>query len=279
MYKYFLSGFDLDQETAELIAGRVRAETLQQGTYGYRFSLSEKLTTDETVGIGEDYECDILNLPLEFNPDDVKLVISDMDSTFIAIECIDEIADFAGKKTEVSQVTERAMRGELDFAASLTARVSLLADLPASVLDQVYEQRLTLNPGAHELVQQLKKHQIKFALVSGGFTSFTKRLETEFELDYTRANKLEISNNKLTGKVLGDIIGAEAKQAYLLELCRQLNISPQQTIALGDGANDLKMMQQAGLSVAYRAKPTVQQQANCALNHSGLDAVLNLLSL
>ncbi len=220
---------------------------------------------------------DINPLPEDFRFDDVRLVISDMDSTLINIECVDEIADFAGVKAQVAAITEAAMRGELDFAASLTQRVATLEGLDESVLDQVYDERLSPNPGAETLINGLKVRGVKFALVSGGFTFFTDHLKQRLGLDYTRANVLEKDGSRLTGRVLGHIIDAAAKEAFLNELCDQLGISPKQAIAIGDGANDLKMLTAAGLGVAYRAKPTVQEQSDVVLNHSHLDAVLHFL--
>ena len=222
-------------------------------------------------------QLDVNCLPESFQPDTVRLLISDMDSTLISIECVDEIADHVGIKSEVSEITEAAMRGELDFKSSLQKRVKLLKGLPTHALECVYEERLTLNPGAEQLIKGLKEKGIKFALVSGGFTFFTERLKTALGLDFAHANVLAVENGQLTGQVEGEIVTAHTKAQYLLELCEQLNISPQQAIAVGDGANDLEMMQLAGLSVAYHAKPAVQQQADTVLNHRGLDAILDFL--
>ena len=225
----------------------------------------------------EKYSADIYALPETFEPSKVKLVVSDMDSTLINIECVDEIADFAGVKPEVSAVTEAAMRGELDFAGSLLERVKLLSGLDEFALQRVYDERLQLNPGAEEMLAGLKAQDIKFALVSGGFTFFTDRLKARLGLDYALSNTLEIIDGKLTGRVTGDIVGAEAKAEFLLAKCEELNILPSQALAVGDGANDLKMMAVAGLGVAYHAKPKVQQEADCAINYSGLDGLLPLI--
>lgn len=221
---------------------------------------------------------DINMLPDGFDPAAVRLLITDMDSTLISIECVDEIADFVGFKPQVAAITEAAMRGELDFAASLRKRVALLEGLDVSALQRVYDERLTLNPGAEELVAGLKSQQIKMALVSGGFTFFTERLEQRLGLDYTLANVLAEEGGKLQGHVEGAIVGAEAKAEYLQQLCAKLAISPQQVIAMGDGANDLQMLGVAGLGVAYHAKPAVSAQADVALQYRGLDAVLDFLS-
>lgn len=221
---------------------------------------------------------DINTLPADFDPAMVRLLITDMDSTLINIECVDEIADFAGLKPQVAAITEAAMRGELDFAASLRKRVALLEGLDVTVLERVDKERLRLNPGAETLVAGLKALNIKLALVSGGFTFFAERLQTRLELDYTFANVLAQANGKLLGRVEGHIVGAEAKAAFLQQLCEKLDIHPHQTIAMGDGANDLHMLGMAGLGVAYHAKPAVRAQTHVTLQHRGLDAVLDFLA-
>lgn len=209
-----------------------------------------------------------------------KILAMDMDSTLINIECIDEIADIAGRKPEVAAITEAAMRGEIkDFKESLTRRVALLEGVPATALEQVYEHRLRLNPGAENLVVTAKRHGLKTLLVSGGFTFFTERLKQRLNLDECHANVLEVSNGLLTGRVQGDIVDAEGKAAYLQDLAQRLDATPEQIIAIGDGANDLEMMRHAQFSVAYRAKPIVQEQAHYALNVTPLDGVLNWFRL
>lgn len=209
-----------------------------------------------------------------------KILAMDMDSTLINIECIDEIADMAGRKPEVAAITEAAMRGEIkDFAESLTRRVALLDGVPASALDDVYEQRLRLNPGAETLIATAKKHGLTTLLVSGGFTFFTERLKQRLGLDECHANLLEVNNGLLTGRVTGDILDAAGKAARLHELAQRLNAAPEQIIAIGDGANDLDMMRHAHFSVAYRAKPIVQEQARYALNVTPLDGILNWFRL
>ena len=207
-----------------------------------------------------------------------KLVAMDMDSTLITIECIDEIADMQGLKPQVAAITEAAMRGELDFAASLKQRVALLEGLDASALQRVYDERLKLSPGAETMLAAVQKAGLKTLLVSGGFTFFTERLKERLGLDYTHANELEIVDGKLTGKVIGGIVDAEEKQRTVERVCAQMGITPSQAIVMGDGANDLKMMGIAGLSVAFRAKPVVRSQADVALNFVGLDGLLNVLT-
>jgi phosphoserine phosphatase len=208
----------------------------------------------------------------------LALCVMDMDSTLISIECIDEIADMINIKPQVAAITERAMRGELDFAQSLRQRVALLKGLQESDLMRVVEERLSLNPGATELIAACKKHKIATLLVSGGFTFFADRVKTMLGLDYAKSNTLEIIDGQLTGNILGHIVDAQTKANALVSLRELLGLSAGQTIAIGDGANDLKMMAVAGISIAYHAKPIVQQQATYALNHVGLEGVLNLLN-
>lgn len=228
--------------------------------------------------LSEDLKIDINQLPESFAPANTKLVISDMDSTLIGIECVDEIADMMNLKPQVSAITEAAMRGELNFESSLTQRVELLEGLSESALQRVYDERLFLNAGAEEWLTGLKNKSISFALVSGGFTYFTDRLKQQLNIEFARSNQLEINNGELTGKIVGDIIGAEAKAYFLQELCDVLGIGLNQAIAIGDGANDLLMMNEAGLSIAYHAKPAVQEKAATSLNFSGLDKVLDFIN-
>ncbi len=209
---------------------------------------------------------------------DFKLIASDMDSTLITIECIDEIADYVGKKAEVAAVTEAAMRGEIDWPTSLRQRVWALAGLPEATLARVYEERLQLSPGAENLLHAAKKINIKLLLVSGGFTFFTEKLKLRFGFDFTFSNTLEIIDGKLTGRVLGALCDADAKAAHVRDITASLNLNKSQIIAMGDGANDLKMMAEAGVSVAYRAKPVVRAEATVTFNHVGLDGVLGLFA-
>lgn len=206
------------------------------------------------------------------------LCVMDMDSTLISIECIDEIADMMSIKPRIASITERAMRGELDFAQSLQERVALLKGLPESDLMRVLQERLTLNPGAQTWIDACKRHGIKTLLVSGGFTFFADHVKTMLGLDMAIANTLEIIDGKLTGKVLGKIIDAQAKAEALTNMRDGLNLDATQTIAIGDGANDLAMMAAAGIGIAYHAKPVVQAQASYALNFVGLDGAMHLLS-
>jgi len=217
---------------------------------------------------------------------DFKLIAFDMDSTLINIECVDEIADAVGRKTEVAAITEAAMRGEIsDFKESLRRRVALLKGVTVADMESVYRERLQLNPGAANLVAACKAAGMKVLLVSGGFTFFTDRVRDQLGIDYTRSNVLEIESGPncgmLTGRLVdqpwGDICDGAEKRRMLLQTCEQMGIRPQQAIAMGDGANDLPMMAEAGLSVAYHAKPKVREQAMVAINSGGLDRLLEIL--
>jgi phosphoserine phosphatase len=207
---------------------------------------------------------------------DLKLLAMDMDSTLITIECIDEIGDMVGKKTEIAAITAQAMRGEIAYPESLRRRVGLLKGLGIDALQRVYDERLRLSPGAEQLVEACRKHGVKLLLVSGGFTFFTDRLKQRLGLDFTLSNQLELRDAKLTGKLVGEIVDAAAKAARFREVARALRAAREQTVAIGDGANDLLMMAEAGTSIAYRAKPAVKAKASCALDHTGLDGVVHL---
>lgn len=207
---------------------------------------------------------------------DFGLIAFDMDSTLITIECIDELADFAGKKAEVAAVTESAMRGEIDYRESLARRLALLAGLDARVLARVYGERLLLSDGVRALLEAAEAAGVHTAILSGGFTYFTERLRIELGFDFATSNELEISNGKLTGRVIGDVIDASAKAAHLVRLRETLGLEKSQVMAVGDGANDLLMMAEAGLSVAFRAKPATRSKASVAINFGGLDGILNL---
>jgi phosphoserine phosphatase len=213
---------------------------------------------------------------------DFRFAAFDMDSTLIAIECIDEIAALAGKGAEVAAITEAAMRGEIsDFRESLHRRLGLLAGQPEALLERVLRERLRFNPGARELCAALKAAGLQLGLVSGGFMHFTTYVAAELGMDVVRANALEIVDGRLSGRVLmqdwGDVVDAEQKRRFLLEHCARIGCDPRQAIAVGDGANDLLMMQAAGLSVAYCAKPRVREQATVAINDGGLDRLLQAL--
>ena len=211
-----------------------------------------------------------------------KLIAFDMDSTLINIECVDEIADAAGRKAEVAAITEAAMRGEIgDYKDSLRRRVALLAGVPVSAMQQVLDERLRLNPGAEALVRAVQAAGLKTLLVSGGFTFFTDPVRDRLKIDFTRSNVLGVEGGRLTGALIdqpwGDICDGAEKRRMLLATCAELGIAPAQAIAVGDGANDLPMMAAAGLSVAYHAKPAVREAAMVAINVGGLDRLLEVL--
>lgn len=206
-----------------------------------------------------------------------RLLALDMDSTLITIECIDEIADFAGLKSEVAAITDAAMRGEIDWLSSLKARVYLLKGLDESVLQEVYDDRLQLSPGTETLIDAAKANGIYTLLVSGGFTFFTERLKARLGLDAAFSNELEITEGKLTGRVLGTLCDAAAKARHVREIAQQIGAAKEEILVVGDGANDLLMMAEAGVSIAYYAKPIVQKSATHAINEGGLERVLVLL--
>jgi phosphoserine phosphatase len=203
-----------------------------------------------------------------------KMLISDMDSTIIEQECIDEIADKLGIKDKIASITERAMNGELDFSDSLKERVSLLKDLDENKLNDVYENNITAMPGAKELVSTMKNNGAYCLLVSGGFTFFTQKIQDLLSFDENRANTLEIENGKLTGKVTEPILNADSKLEALNETINKLNINKNDVVAVGDGANDLPMLQNAGLGIATHAKPHVRQQVNHNIIHTNLKSLL-----
>src|SRR5437899_2620218 len=206
----------------------------------------------------------------------VRLVAMDMDSTLISIECVDEIADMLGIKPQVAAITERAMRGEIDFAQSLTHRVALLAGLDVAALERVYNERLRLSPGAERMLAGFRAVGAQTLLVSGGFTFFTQRLRTRLALDHTLANVLEVRDGRLTGRIEGRIVDAQAKADAVERLGRSFAGDDGLVVAIGDGANDLPMLEKANISIAYRAKSVVRAKTTYAINHCGLDAVLNL---
>jgi phosphoserine phosphatase len=205
-----------------------------------------------------------------------RLLVSDMDSTVITVECIDELAGALGIQAEVAAITRRAMNGELDFRTALAARVALLAGLPVTVLDEVYRERVRLMPGAATLVRTMRARGATTALVSGGFAPFTLRVRAALGFDLVQANRLETSAGRLTGRVLEPVRGPESKLALLKRLARAKKLAPAATLAVGDGANDLPMLEAAGLGVAYRAHPVVRAVVPIAINHGDLTALLYL---
>ena len=213
---------------------------------------------------------------------DFRLIAFDMDSTLINIECVDEIADAAGRKAEVAEITEAAMRGEIaDYKDSLRRRVALLAGVPVSALEKVWADKLRLNPGVPAFVEACQTAGLKTLLVSGGFTFFSERIRGRLQLDFARANTLGVANGRLTGTLFdrpwGDIVDGAEKQRVLLEVAELMGIETSRTIAVGDGANDLPMMGAAGLSIAYHPKPAVREQAMISIMDGGMDRALEVL--
>ncbi|MFT3955319.1 MAG: phosphoserine phosphatase SerB [Piscinibacter sp.] len=213
---------------------------------------------------------------------DFRLVAFDMDSTLINIECVDEIADAAGRKVEVAEITEAAMRGEIaDYKDSLRRRVALLAGVPVAALEQVWAEKLRLNPGVQAFVEACQAAGLKTLLVSGGFTFFSERIRGQLKLDFARANTLGVANGRLTGTLFdrpwGDIVDGAEKRRVLLEVAELMGIAMDQTIAVGDGANDLPMMGAAGLSIAFHPKPAVREQAMISIMDGGMDRALEVL--
>jgi len=247
-----------------------------------RFESSAHLDTsqrEQLRTIAANHNADLCFLKSDLVPIDIKVLAMDMDSTLINIECIDEIADFTGKKSAVAEITEATMRGEIkDFKESLRRRVALLEGVHADAIESVYRERLRPNPGAIELLAGAHDRGLYTLLVSGGFTFFTEKLREQLGFKQTQANTLEIIDGKLTGKVLGDIVDGAAKAAHLDAACAQLGCTKANAITMGDGANDLIMMNGSGISVAYQAKPVVKEKADAAFDRVGLDAALLLIS-
>jgi phosphoserine phosphatase len=275
IFHLVVQGPSMSRDDATELARRTRARPVET-IAANAFRLPNAQRDDSIAAWCEARMIDHAWMPQGRRFADLKLLAIDMDSTLITIECLDELGDLAGKRAEVAAITAQAMRGEIEYPDSLRQRVAALAGLEETALGRVYEERLRLTPGAERLVEECKKHGVKLLLVSGGFRFFTERLKQRLGIDHTISNRLEIRNGRLTGTVEGNIVDAEAKAAKFRHVAKELNARKEQTVAIGDGANDLKMMAEAGLSIAFRAKPVVRAQASCALDWSGLDAVVNL---
>jgi len=269
----------LEIETADLkqLAKLARASAIEQ-LDRKAFRLRDGLTAPGIAELCNARELDYAYVPIERTLADFQLLVMDMDSTLITIETIDELADMVGLKREVAAITAQAMRGELEYDQSLERRVALLKGLEESALQRVYDERLKLTPGAETLLKRSQALGLRTLLVSGGFTYMTDKLKTRLKLDHCHSNVLEVSDGKLTGKVLGAIVNADGKREALLRVRDDLGITRDRIIGIGDGANDLKFMAESGVSIAYHAKPVVREKATHAINYVHLDGVLHLFN-
>ncbi|WP_137937539.1 phosphoserine phosphatase SerB [Chitinivorax sp. B] len=281
MYKLVIQAPEIATQNLKHLAHLANAHTIEaiphssMDTQAFRLLGADPQTRSDIAIFCDEAAYDFAFVESKRKLSDFGLVVMDMDSTLITIECIDEIADMQGIKDKVAAITERSMRGELDFSQSLRERVALLAGLEESALTRVYEERLALTPGAERMLHQAQAAGLRTLLVSGGFTFFTERLKVRLGLTYAHANTLEIENGKLTGRLIGGILDAQAKADWLLRIRNDLQLRPDQVVALGDGANDLKMLAQAGTGIAFHAKPVVRQQAAYTITHVGLDGWIN----
>src|SRR5215467_2142293 len=261
-----------DLKTIAKLCGSARIENIGNNA----FRLHDYKTQD---GVAQHCAEAKLDFAFVTNPrklSDFRLLVMDMDSTLITIETIDELADLVGRKAEVAAVTAQAMRGEIEYDESLRRRVAVLEGLPESALEQLYTERVRLSPGAERLIEGVKRAGLKILLVSGGFTHVTDKLKARLGLDHVRANTLGVKDGKFTGELVGRIVNADVKREALLEARDKLGATRDQIIAMGDGANDLKFMSEAGVSIAYHAKPVVREKATYCFERIGLDGLLSL---
>lgn len=268
-------GADIETPTLKALAKLTGASGIEQ-IHGEAFRILDASPDGQVAEVCRAARLDYAYVPEGRRLMDFGLFVTDMDSTLINIECIDEIADMQGLKSAVAAITEAAMQGGLEFRESLTRRVALLAGLEEAALERVYAERLGLNPGTERLLAGLREAGVRTVLVSGGFTYFTERLKTRLSFDEAWANELEVVDGRLTGRVLGDIVDGNAKASHLLRARHALGLDTHQVIAAGDGANDIPMFEAAGFGVAYRAKPVLRAVADCCLDHTGLDSILSL---
>lgn len=273
--KLIIQGLEVNNSDLRALAKLSQADAIEQIT-GQAFRLTHATHSNEIAEYCAEAALDFAFVNSNLELSDFKLIAMDMDSTLLAIESIDEIADMHHIKPQVAAITLQTMQGEISFEESLTRRTSLLQDLHQDALQKVYDERVRLNPGAEKMLQQAKIAGLKTMVISGGFTFFTDRIKTKLGFDYAAANTLEIENNRLTGKVAGKIIGRQGKAEVLKQVCDELGLKREQIIAIGDGANDLDMMAEAGISIAYHAKPIVRQHATYSISHVGLDGIINL---
>lgn len=272
-----IQGLEINNSDLRELAKLAHADGIERIT-GQAFRLTNATHSDAVPGYCTEAELDFAFVDAAKKLADFRLIAMDMDSTLLAIESIDEIADMQQIKPQVAAITLQTMRGEISFEESLTRRTALLRGLHQDALQQVYDERVKLSPGAERMLQLAKRSGLKTMVISGGFTFFTERIKTKLGFDYTAANVLEIEDNRLTGKVVGDIIGRQGKAHVLRQVCDELGLRREQVIAIGDGANDLDMLSEAGVGIAYHAKPIVKQQATYSIDYVGLDGVTNLFA-
>jgi phosphoserine phosphatase len=272
-----IQGSDIETRDLKELAKLTRARAIERRA-DTAFALKDAHPHDEVRIRCERAQLDFAYVPHDRKLSEFRLLVMDMDSTLITIETIDELADLVGFKAQVAAITELAMRGEIEYNESLRRRVAVLKGLGEEALQRVYDERVRLTPGAEKLLGEVRRCGLKTLLVSGGFTYVTDRLEQRLRLDFTRSNRLEIVDGKLTGGLIGDIVNADGKRDALLEIRERLHISRDQVIGIGDGANDLKFMAECGVSIAYHAKPIVRGQTTHAINHVDLAGVLHLFN-
>ena len=272
-----IQGLEINNSDLRELAKLSHADGIERIT-GQAFRLTHAVHSDAIPDYCAEAELDFAFVAAATRLSDFKLIAMDMDSTLLAIESIDEIADMQQIKPQVAAITLQTMRGEISFEESLTRRTALLRGLHQDALQQVYDERVRLSPGAERMLQLAKRSGLKTMVISGGFTFFTERIKMKLEFDYAMANVLEIEDDHLTGKVVGDIIGRQGKAHVLRQVCDELGLRREQVIAIGDGANDLDMLAEAGVGIAYHAKPIVKQQATYSIDFVGLDGVTNLFA-
>lgn len=270
-----IQGLEVNNSDLRALAKLARADGIERIT-GQAFRLTNATYAEDIAEYCADVALDFAFVNSNLKLSDFGLIAMDMDSTLLAIESIDEIADMHNIKPQVAAITLQTMQGEISFEESLIRRTALLRGLHQDALQSVYDERVKLSPGAERMLQQAKISGLKTMVISGGFTFFTDRIKAKLGLDYAAANVLEIENNRLTGKVVGEIIGRQGKAQVLKQVRDELGLQPEQIIAIGDGANDLGMMAEAGISIAYHAKPIVKDHATYSISHVGLDGIINL---